>query len=73
MSTLTLQDLLFDNKLFDITKAFKEFEFQEHLQIEFTKNDEVLKDPWFDSEKIEFNDKVQIEILLDFSRILWKK
>ena len=50
--------------MFDITKEFIVFEFQENLQIEFTKNDEVFKNNWFDSEKIEFND-INIDELLD--------
>ena len=55
------------NKLFDITKEFIVFEFQENLQIEFTKNDEVFKNNWFDSEKIEFND-INIDELLDIQQ-----
>ena len=51
-------------KIFQITKEFKE-----NLQIEFTKNHEVLKnkifaDPLFDSEKIEFND-INVDEVLD--------
>ena len=57
------------SKLFQTTKEFKEFKFQQNLRIEFTKNDKVFKnrifaDPWFDSEKIEFND-TNIDELLD--------
>ena len=53
--------------MFDITKEFIVFEFQENLQIEFTKNDEVFKNNWFDSEKIEFND-INIDELLDIQQ-----
>ena len=53
--------------MFDITKEFIVFEFQENLQIEFTKNDEAFKNPWFDSEKIEFND-INIDELLDIQQ-----
>ena len=54
------------NKLFEISKKLKELKFQQNLQIELTKNDEVFKDkifadPEFDSEKLEFND-VNIDI-----------
>ena len=42
------------NKLFEITREFKEFEFQQNLQIESSKNDENFKNkifayPWFHS------------------------
>ena len=53
--------------MFDITKEFIVFEFQENLQIEFTKNDEVFKNNWFNSEKIEFND-INIDELLDIQQ-----
>ena len=53
--------------MFDITKEFIVFEFQENLQIEFTKNHEVFKNNWFDSEKIEFND-INIDELLDIQQ-----
>ena len=57
------------DKLFKITKECKEFKFEQNLQVEFTKNDEVFKgkvfiDPWFDSETIEFND-INIDQLHD--------
>ena len=56
------------NKLFDITTEFKEFEFKVSFQIEFIKNDEVFKrNPWFDSEKIEFND-INIDEILNIER-----
>ena len=56
------------NKLFDITTEFKEFEFQLSFQIESLKNDEVFKrNPWFDSEKIEFND-INIDEVLNIER-----
>ena len=63
MKSLTLKGLQV-KKIFQTTKEFKE-----NLQIEFTKNHEVLKnkifaDPLFDSEKIEFND-INVEELLD--------
>ena len=38
-SSLTLEDHLLKNKLFEITKEFKEFHFQQNIRIEFTKND----------------------------------
>ena len=31
-----------ENKLFEIAKEFKEFKCQQHLRIEFTKNDEAF-------------------------------
>ena len=43
MSSLIFKDLLLKNKLFEITKEFKEFKFQQNFRIEFTKNDEVFK------------------------------
>ena len=57
------------NELFEITKECKEFNFQQNLLIEFTKNDEAFKNkifkiPWFDSENLEFND-TNIDELLD--------
>ena len=53
---LNLTRFSIKNKLFEITKEFKEFKFQQNLGIEFSKNDEVFKsnilaDPWLDSEK----------------------
>ena len=52
---LTLQDRLL-KELFEITKEYKEFKFQQNLQIEFSKNNEVFKnkifvDRWFHSKK----------------------
>ena len=41
---LNLQKSSIKNKLFGITIEFKEFEFQVNLWIEFTKNDEFLKE-----------------------------
>ena len=35
------------NKLFEITKEFKEFKFQQSLRIEFTKNDKVFENKIF--------------------------
>ena len=57
------------NKSFEITKESKEFNFRQNLIREFTKNDEafknkILKGPWFDSEKLEFNG-TNIDELLD--------
>ena len=55
------------NELFEITKECKEFNFQQNLLIEFTKNDEAFKNkifkiPWFDSENLE----LMIQILMNY-------
>lgn len=39
---LSLTRSYIKNKLFEINKELKEYEFQQNLQIEFTKNDEVF-------------------------------
>ena len=57
------------NKIFEITKEFKEFRFQQNLPVELAKNDEVFKskiftDPWFDLEEIEFS-YINIDELID--------
>ena len=56
MSSLTSQNLLLKNKLFEMTKGTKESIFQQKLRIEFPKSDEVFKtkifvDPCLVSEK----------------------
>ena len=56
------------NKLFKITKVSKEFQFQQRLQIEFTKSDEIFKekvfaDSRFDSGKIEINNIIIDKLL----------
>ena len=48
------------NKLFEITKEFKDFKFQQSLGIEYN---EILTDPQFDSGKIQFN--INIDELLN--------
>ena len=67
-SSLTLHDLLLKINYMKLLKGFK---FQQNLQMEFTKNDKVLKhkifiDPWFDSEKIEYN-YINIDELSDIN------
>ena len=67
-SSLTLHNLLLK---INYMKLLKEFKFQQNLQMEFTKNDKVLKhkifiDPWFDSEKIEYN-YINIDELSDIN------
>ena len=56
MSSLTSQNLLLKNKLFEMTKGTKESIFQQKLRIEFPKSDEVFRtkifvDPCLVSEK----------------------
>ena len=43
ISNLTLIRSSIKNKLFDITKEFKELQFQQSLRIELTKHDEDFK------------------------------
>ena len=55
--------------MFKTTKASKEFQFQQNLQLEFTKTDKIFKnnvfaDPRFDSGKTEFKNMI-IDKLLD--------
>ena len=70
-----------ENKLFEINKKIREFKFLQNLQIEFTKNDKVLKknilaNTRLHSEIIESND-IKIDELIDIkhnqlsSRVEW--
>ena len=55
--------------MFEITKEFKEFKFQQNFWIGFTERDKVFKnkkfaDPWFGSGNIKVNN-INIDELLD--------
>ena len=57
------------NQLFEVTKEFQDFKFQQNLKVELEKDEIVFQetifvDPWFDSYKEVFDD-TNIDELLD--------